>query len=94
MSPPYLGSCLCGQVKFQLTAEPLTFYACPARIAGAAQEVRCFCQCGYTANRSNCWKATRFSFRQSPTTGENERTRYVLSHLVDRSACWQSSSHR
>lgn len=28
MSPPYLGSCLCGQVKFQLTAEPLTFYAC------------------------------------------------------------------
>lgn len=28
MSPPYLGSCLCGQIKFQLTAEPLTFYAC------------------------------------------------------------------
>ena len=28
MSPPYLGNCLCGQIKFQLTAEPLTFYAC------------------------------------------------------------------
>ena len=28
MSPPYLGNCLCGQVKFQLNAEPLTLYAC------------------------------------------------------------------
>jgi hypothetical protein len=28
MPPPYLGNCLCGQVQFQLCAEPLTFYAC------------------------------------------------------------------
>ena len=28
MSPPFLGNCLCGQIKFQLTAEPITFYAC------------------------------------------------------------------
>lgn len=28
MQPPYPGSCLCGQVKFRLTAEPLTLYAC------------------------------------------------------------------
>ena len=28
MSPPYLGNCLCGQVKFQLNAEPITLYAC------------------------------------------------------------------
>jgi hypothetical protein len=28
MQPPYLGHCLCGQVRFQLTAEPLTVYAC------------------------------------------------------------------
>jgi hypothetical protein len=28
MSPPYRGSCLCGQVKFRLNAEPLTLYAC------------------------------------------------------------------
>ena len=28
MSPPYRGHCLCGQIKFQLSAEPLTFYAC------------------------------------------------------------------
>lgn len=28
MSPPYLGNCLCGQVRFQLNAEPLTLYAC------------------------------------------------------------------
>jgi hypothetical protein len=28
MLPPYLGNCLCGQVTFQLTAEPLTYYAC------------------------------------------------------------------
>lgn len=28
MSPPYPGHCLCGQIQFQLTAEPLTFYAC------------------------------------------------------------------
>jgi hypothetical protein len=28
MSPPYLGHCLCGRIRFQLTAEPLTFYAC------------------------------------------------------------------
>ncbi|MEP6823318.1 MAG: GFA family protein [Ramlibacter sp.] len=28
MSPPYLGSCLCGKVKFQLNADPLTLYAC------------------------------------------------------------------
>ncbi|GAB2593800.1 GFA family protein [Ramlibacter solisilvae] len=26
--PPYLGSCLCGQVRFRLNAEPLTLYAC------------------------------------------------------------------
>jgi hypothetical protein len=24
MSPPYLGNCLCGQIKFQLIVEPLT----------------------------------------------------------------------
>jgi hypothetical protein len=28
MPPPYEGKCLCGQVRFQLNAEPLTFYAC------------------------------------------------------------------
>lgn len=28
MRPPYLGHCLCGQIKFQLTSEPLTLYAC------------------------------------------------------------------
>jgi hypothetical protein len=28
MSPPYLGNCLCGQIKFQLTSAPLTLYAC------------------------------------------------------------------
>ena len=28
MAPPYLGNCLCGRVKFQLTAESITFYAC------------------------------------------------------------------
>jgi hypothetical protein len=28
MSPPYLGNCLCGQVKFRLNSEPLTLYAC------------------------------------------------------------------
>jgi hypothetical protein len=28
MPAPYFGTCLCGQVKFQLTAEPLTYYAC------------------------------------------------------------------
>ena len=28
MSPPYLGNCLCGQIKFRLTSEPLTLYAC------------------------------------------------------------------
>jgi hypothetical protein len=28
MSPPFLGNCLCGQVKFQLNSEPLTLYAC------------------------------------------------------------------
>jgi len=26
--PPYLGNCLCGQVQFQLHAEPITYYAC------------------------------------------------------------------
>jgi hypothetical protein len=28
MPAPYLGSCLCGRVQFQLLAEPLTYYAC------------------------------------------------------------------
>ena len=28
MSAPYLGNCLCGQIKFQLSSEPLTLYAC------------------------------------------------------------------
>lgn len=28
MSPPYPGTCLCGQIEFRLTAEPLTLYAC------------------------------------------------------------------
>ena len=28
MPPPYLGHCLCGQIKFRLNAEPLTLYAC------------------------------------------------------------------
>ncbi|WP_093376219.1 GFA family protein [Variovorax sp. OV329] len=28
MAPPYPGSCLCGQVRFRLNAEPLTLYAC------------------------------------------------------------------
>lgn len=28
MPPPYAGSCLCGQVRFRLNAEPLTLYAC------------------------------------------------------------------
>lgn len=28
MSPPYLGHCLCGRIRFQLTREPLTLYAC------------------------------------------------------------------
>lgn len=31
MPPPYLGHCLCGQVQFQLNAEPLTCYACHCR---------------------------------------------------------------
>lgn len=25
---PYLGNCICGQVKFRLNSEPLTLYAC------------------------------------------------------------------
>jgi hypothetical protein len=28
MSPPYPRHCPCGQVKFRLNAEPVTFYAC------------------------------------------------------------------
>ena len=28
MSPPYRGSCLCGKIRFQLNAEPITLYAC------------------------------------------------------------------
>ena len=28
MPPPYEGNCLCGQVRFKLNAEPLTFFAC------------------------------------------------------------------
>lgn len=28
MAPPYPGSCLCGRVRFQLIADPLTFYVC------------------------------------------------------------------
>ena len=28
MSPPYRGTCMCGQIQFQLNAEPLTLYAC------------------------------------------------------------------
>lgn len=28
MPPPYPGTCLCGSVKFQLLADPLTFYVC------------------------------------------------------------------
>ena len=28
MPAPYVGNCLCGQVRFQLNAEPMTLYAC------------------------------------------------------------------
>jgi hypothetical protein len=28
MAPPYPGNCLCGEVRYQLCAEPLTYYAC------------------------------------------------------------------
>jgi hypothetical protein len=28
MSPPYRGTCMCGQIQFQLNAEPITLYAC------------------------------------------------------------------
>lgn len=28
MSAPYLGNCLCGQVRFRLNSEPIAFYAC------------------------------------------------------------------
>ena len=28
MPPSYLGNCLCSEVRFQLNAEPLTYYAC------------------------------------------------------------------
>jgi hypothetical protein len=44
MPAPYLGTCLCGQVKFELLADPLTFYVCHCtdcqrRTGGAAQPV-------------------------------------------------------
>ncbi len=28
MTPPYAGHCLCGDIRFELTAEPRTLYAC------------------------------------------------------------------
>lgn len=28
MPPPYSGRCLCGAIRYRLTAEPLTLYAC------------------------------------------------------------------
>ena len=28
MTPPYTGGCLCGAVRYRITAEPETFYAC------------------------------------------------------------------
>ncbi|MBC7994701.1 MAG: GFA family protein [Rhizobacter sp.] len=28
MQPPYSGTCMCGQIKFRLTTEPITLYAC------------------------------------------------------------------
>jgi len=44
MHPPYPGTCLCGSVKFQLIADPLTFYVCHCtmcqrRTGGAALPV-------------------------------------------------------
>lgn len=44
MTPPYPGRCLCGHVKFQLIADPLTFYVCHCtvcqrRTGGAALPV-------------------------------------------------------
>ena len=28
MQPPYSGTCMCGQIQFQLNSEPITLYAC------------------------------------------------------------------
>ncbi|MFX7731814.1 GFA family protein, partial [Acinetobacter baumannii] len=44
MHPPYPGSCLCGSVKYQRIADPLTFYVCHCtmcqrRTGGAALPV-------------------------------------------------------
>jgi hypothetical protein len=44
MPAPYPGTCLCGQVRFELLAEPLTFYVCHCtdcqrRTGGAALPV-------------------------------------------------------
>jgi hypothetical protein len=44
MPAPYLGSCLCGQITFELLDEPLTFYVCHCtdcqrRTGGAALPV-------------------------------------------------------
>ena len=44
MPVPYSGNCLCGQIKFQLRQEPLTFYVrhctvCQRRTGGAALPV-------------------------------------------------------
>ncbi|MFL9896418.1 GFA family protein [Paraburkholderia sp. RL17-381-BIF-C] len=32
MPAPYIGGCLCGQIKFELRHEPLTFYVCHCTI--------------------------------------------------------------
>ena len=48
-----------------------------APTVSSAQEARCFCQCGCTANRLKCWRAARYWFRRSQTTDANERTRFV-----------------
>ncbi|MGY6125420.1 GFA family protein [Paraburkholderia strydomiana] len=44
MPAPYAGSCLCGEIKFELRLEPLTFYVCHCttcqrRTGGAALPV-------------------------------------------------------
>jgi hypothetical protein len=44
MPAPYMGTCLCGRVKFELLADPLTFYVCHCtdcqrRTGGAALPV-------------------------------------------------------
>jgi hypothetical protein len=44
MPAPHIGSCLCGQINFELRDEPLTFYVCHCtncqrRTGGAALPV-------------------------------------------------------